>query len=474
MEVTLTGMVGELDTEVVDALRAGIRGEVVVAEHPGYDAARAVWNGAIDRRPGAIARCRGPADVIHAVNVARSAGVTIAVRSGGHSFAGYSVCDGGLVIDLGTMNNVRVDPAGWRARCGAGALWGDLDHETQAFALATPGGVISHTGVAGLTLGGGMGWLNRRHGLSCDNLLSADVVTADGHFVRASEAENPELLWGLRGGGGNFGIVTSLEFSLHRVGPVVLAGLALFPVDRAREVATFVHEWAAEGPRDLSTVFGVVSAPPAEFVAPEAQGQPAVIVLFCWFGAMGEGERLVERLTALGPSCGQMVAPMPYATWQSALDADWAHGTRAYIKSGFVDTLTGDFAEAVVDQVLRRGSPISSVTMHQLGGAVRDVDAGAGSYPHREPDWNVNIVGVWDDAHGTEESETTWARTSWDALQPLMTGALYSNFIGEEADPERADLTARAYGDRKGRLAALKRRFDPTNLFRLNANVKPA
>jgi FAD/FMN-containing dehydrogenase len=472
--VTDTTTTSVIEPEVLDALDAGLRGKLIRPHDADYDSARTVWNGAIDKRPGAVVRCAGIADVLHAVNVARSAGLVIAVRAGGHSFAGFGVCDGGVVIDLGAMTGVRVEPHRRRARCEPGVLWGQLDHETQAFALATPGGVVSHTGVAGLTLGGGMGWLTRKHGLSCDNLMSADVVTADGHLVCASEDECPDLFWGLRGGGGNFGVVTSFEFALHHVGPAVLAGMAFFPVARANEVGAFAHEWASTAPRELSTIFGVVTAPPEPFIAPDAQGQPAVVVQFCWTGPIEKGERVIAPLRALSPAVGEMVATMPYAAWQSAQDPAWSHGTRVYLKSGFVHTLTGDTADAMVEQVLRRASPLSGIFMHQVGGAVRDVDADATAYAHRAPDWNINIAGVWDDDNGTPEGESAWARQSWDTLLTHMTGELYSNFIGAEPDADHADLVERAYRGRYDRLAALKRKYDPTNLFRLNANVQPA
>jgi FAD/FMN-containing dehydrogenase len=407
-----------LDAEIVEALRAGMRGEVIVPADPGYDAARAVWNGAIDRRPGAVARCAGTADVLHAVNVARSAGLLVAVRSGGHSFAGNGVCDDGLVIDLAPMRGIRVDPGARRARCGAGVLWGELDHETQAFGLATPGGVISHTGVAGLTLGGGLGWLNRRHGLSCDNLAAVDLVTADGQLVHAGERQNEDLFWGLRGGGGNFGIATSFEFAVHPVGPSVLAGLVLFRLDRAGAIGRFAHEWASGAPRELSTIFAVATAPPEPFVIPEAQGQRAVMVLFCWTGALDEGERVLAPLRALGGRVGEMVAVMPYTAWQAALDPDWPHGTRMYSRTSFADELTSEAAEAMAECVRSARSPLSGIFLHQLGGAVRDVAADATAYGHRAPEWNVVFAGVWGDEPDGREVETAWARGSWSALAP--------------------------------------------------------
>jgi FAD/FMN-containing dehydrogenase len=463
-----------IDAGVLDALQSGLQGPLVRPGNSGYDRARAVWNGAIDKRPGAIARCAGPSDVLHAVNVARSGGLTVAVRAGGHSFAGHGVCDDGLVIDLGAMKGRRVQPDRRRAQCQAGVLWGELDRETQAFCLATPGGVISHTGVAGLTLGGGIGWLNRSLGLSCDNVVSADVVTADGRLVRASETENADLYWGLRGGGGNFGIVTALEFALHPVGPAVLAGVSFFSIDRAYEIASFTHSWAASAPRALGVIFGVVTAPPEPFVAVEAQGQPAVVVQFCWAGRVDEGECAITPLRAKLANVGESVTTTHYTAWQASQDAAWGHGTRTYLKSGYLDALTGEAAEAMVDSVKRQSSPLSGIFLHQLGGAIRDVAPAATAYAHRSPEWNINIAGVWDDTNSDCERETSWARQTFEALGPYMTGQLYSNFISDEPDDARTGLARRAYGANYARLAALKRKYDPTNLFRLNTNVQPA
>ena len=463
-----------IDSDVVEALEAGLRGHVIRAGDEGYHAARAVWNGAVEGYPAAIVRCMGTADVLHAVNVARFAGVQVAVRGGGHSFAGYSVCDGGLVIDLGQLTGIRVDPERRRVRCEAGVLWGQLDHETQAFSLATPGGVISHTGVAGLTLGGGLGWLNRKYGLACDNLVSADVVTADGHLVRASENENADLLWGLRGGGGNFGIVTSFEFALHPVGPAVLAGMAFFPISRAAEIAGFVHDWASNAPRELSTIFAMVDAPPEPFIELHAQGEPAVVVQFCWTGPIADGERIVAPLRSLGPSVGEMVATLPYAAWQTAQDPAWVHGTRIYLKSGFFESLTGGIADAMAEGIAARTSPLSGLFMHQVGGAVRDLASDATAYPHRQPEWNIVVGGIWDDDSSSAVDEIAWARKTWEALLPHMTGGLYANFMGDELESDRTDLVERAYRDRYEPLARLKRKYDPVNFFRLNANVKPA
>ncbi len=457
-----------LDGKILDELRAGMRGDVIVAADAGYDEARAVWNGSIDRRPGAIAKCAGVEDVVHAVNVARSADVLVAVRSGGHSFGGNGVCDGGVVIDLADMKGIRVDPDRQRARCQGGVLWGELDQATQQFGLATPGGVISHTGVAGLTLGGGLGWLNRKHGLSCDNLVSAELVTADGETMHVSENENPDLFWGIRGGGGNFGIATSFEFALHPVGSV-LAGMTLFDIDHAADVARFTQEWAPSAPRELSTVFAMASAPPEAFVPGPMHGAPVVVILWCWAGDPDEGERIVAPLTRVVPPVGAMMASMPYPVWQTAQDASWAHGTRMYGKSSYLHEVTADAAEVMADAIRARQSPLSQIALHQVGGAVRDVASDATAYPHRAPEWNAVIAGVWQDEPDGAEIETAWARECWSALEPHMTGDMYVNFITDEG----GDLVQRAYSETYTRLVEVKQRYDPTNFFRVNQNVRP-
>jgi FAD/FMN-containing dehydrogenase len=311
------------------------------------------------------------------------------------------------------------------------------------------------------------------HGLSCDNLRSADVVTADGRLVHAGERENEDLFWGLRGGGGNFGIVTSFEFELHPVGPSVLAGLAAFPLERAGEVGRFTGEWASSAPRELSTIFAVATAPSEPFIAPEARGRPAVMVLFCWAGAADEGERAIAPLRGLGGLVGELAASMPYTAWQASQDPSWPHGTRMYMKSSFVHALTAEAAEAMAERVRAMRSPLSGIFLHQVGGAVRDVPPDATAYAHRSPEWNIVFAGVWGDEPDGPEVESAWARQSWSALAPHTTGEVYANFIGIE-DEDAADMVERAYRGRYERLAALKRKYDPTNLFRLNQNVTPA
>jgi FAD/FMN-containing dehydrogenase len=463
------GMAG-LDREVADELRRGMRGPVIVPEDGGYNAARAVWNGSIDRRPAAIAKCTSVEDCAHAVNVARARELLVAVRSGGHSFAGNGVCDGGVVIDLAEMKGIRVEPDRRRAHCQGGVLWGELDRATQQFGLATPGGVISHTGVAGLTLGGGLGWLNRMYGLSCDNLLSADVVTADGRMLHATENQHADLFWGLRGGGGNFGIVTSFEFALHPVGPMVFAGMTLFDISSAAEVARFTQEWASSAPRELSTVFAMGTAPPEEFVPIEMHGQPVVIVLFCWLGDSESGARVVAQLQRVGAPVATTMSPMPYAAWQAVQDAGWAHGTRMYGKSFFVHALTDDAAQVMAEGIRARRSQLSQIFSHQVGGAVRDVPADANAYHHRVPEWNAVVAGVWQDEPDGAETETTWVRETWTSLEPHMTGDMYVNFIADAGDEVQVQ---RAYSSTYQRLAEVKRRYDPGNLFRVNHNVRP-
>jgi FAD/FMN-containing dehydrogenase len=454
-----------------DELAGALRGEVLVPESPGYDAARRIWNGAIDRRPACIARCAGVADVVAAVRFARERELTVSVRSGGHGVGGHALCDGGLVIDLSPMKGIRVDAAARTARAEAGVLWGELDRETQLAGLATVGGIVTHTGIAGLTLGGGIGWLMRKHGATVDNLLSADVVTADGDVMTASEERDADLLWGLRGGGGNFGVVTSFEYRLHPVGPAVLAGPIFHPLDRAPEVLRFYREFAAAAPDELTTIFNLRLAPPLPFLPPEVHGRPIVMIGACYAGAVEDGLEAVRPLKELGTPIVDLLEPKPYVALQSMFDPSVPHGWHYHWKSVELPALTDAAIDTLVERVSALTSPRSYCIVFQLGGALSRVPPGATAYSQRDAAFNVNINAVWtpDDRDG--DRHVAWARAFFDAMTPHARGRVYLNFLGDEG----RERVRAAYGDDVyERLRALKRTYDPTNFFRLNQNVAPS
>jgi FAD/FMN-containing dehydrogenase len=451
-------------------LRDSIHGPVIDADDEGYDAARAIWNGAIERRPACIARCTGVADVVAAVRFARERDLLVAVRSGGHGVGGHALCDGGLVIDLSPMKGIRVDPAARTARAEAGVLWGELDHETQHFGLATVGGIVTHTGIAGLTLGGGIGWLMRKHGATVDNLVSADVVTADGEIVAASEEENPDLFWGIRGGGGNFGIVTSFEYRLHPVGPIVLAGPVFHPIEDAPEVLRFYREFIAAAPDELTTIFELSVAQPVPFLPEEVHGKPIVMLGACYAGSPDQGAEVVRPLKQFGRPIGDLLEPKPYTALQSMFDPFVPHGWHRYWKSVELPPLTDDAIDTLIEHSSAPTSPKSYTIVFQLGGALGRVGEEETAFSQRRAAHNVNINAVWteDDVEG--KRHVAWARDFYSAMQPHAGGRVYVNFLGDEG----ADRVRQAYGARQyERLAELKRRYDPTNFFRVNQNIEP-
>ena len=453
-----------------DQLAEGFRGELLLPADPGYDETRRIWNGAIDRRPGCIARCTGVADVMAAVRFARERDLLIAVRSGGHGVGGHAVCDGGLVIDLSPMKGIRVDPAARSARAEAGVLWGELDRETQAFGLATVGGIVTHTGIAGLTLGGGIGWLMRKYGATVDNLLSADLVTADGQFVRASQDENQELFWGIRGGGGNFGIVTSFEYRLHPVGPTVLAGPIFHPLERAAEVLRFYRDFVSDVPDELTTVFNLRVAPPLPFLPEEVHGKPIVMVGACYAGAPEDGVDVVRPLKEFGSPIVDLLEPKPYLALQSMFDPSVPHGWHYYWKSVELPPLTDEAIDTLVEHASSLTSPKSYCIVFQLGGALSRVDQSATAFAQRDGAHNVNINAVWTEEDVDAEAHVRWAREFFDAMQPHARGRVYVNFLGDEGQ----ERVRAAYGaGNYERLVALKRAHDPANLFRLNQNIEP-
>lgn len=449
----------------------GFEGWLLTPEDDGYDEARSVWNGAIDHRPSYIARCRGVNDIIAALGFARKHDLPIAVRGGGHGVAGTAVCDDGLVIDLSAMKGIQVDPASRTARAQAGVLWGELDAATQIFGLATTGGIVSHTGIAGLTLGGGIGWLMRKHGLTVDTLLSAKVVTADGQLITASEQENPDLFWGLRGGGGNFGIVISFTYRLHPVGPEVLAGPVLWAMEDGPEVLRFYREFAAEAPREVNTVVNLRKAPPLPFLPNELHGRPVCGITMLYVGDPDEGKRVLAPLRGFGRPLLDLVDLRPYTGLQSLVDATVPHGWYYYWKSTDIGQLDDAVIDTMIEHSSRIRSPWSYTVMFHLGGAVADVEEDATAYSHRNAAHRININGVWLPHEPVATEENIWTRTFFAALEPYQSGA-YVNFLDRDDDEARVRS---AYGDEKyRRLAILKRRYDPDNVFRLNHNIKPS
>jgi FAD binding domain/Berberine and berberine like len=450
------------------ALPGSFRGELIRPGDPSYDEQRKVWNGSIDRSPAAIARCATAQEVVDAVELARESGLPTAVSAGGHSFPGLSTCDEGLVIDLSKMKRIEVDPEERTARVEAGVLLGELDAATQAHGLAVPAGIVTHTGVAGLTLGGGIGWLHRKYGLTIDQLISATTVTAGGEVVRASEAENAELFWGLRGGGGNFGVVTEFEFRLNPLGPTVLAGPIFWLIESSPEVLRFYRDWIAEAPNDLMTIVIHRKAPPLDFVPPELQGRLIVGVVCCWAGDPEEGEKVIRPLREFGSPVLDLCEPKPFVEHQAMFDPSFPHGRWYYMRSCDVAELTDDVIDITVEHSMRIRSPLTSFPIWQLGGAIRNVGIDETAFNGRGAGHTFNITTVTEDEQGFAE-EREWARGFWSALAPFHEG-VYVNFLMEEGQ----DRVCQAYGPAKyDRLRALKREYDPDNLFRLNQNIPP-
>lgn len=451
-------------------LADSFHGEILTPGDPGYDDVRRVWNASIDRQPALIVRPWGVADVMAAVRFGRERDLLVAVRGGGHSIAGHSTCDGGLVIDLGLLKGIRIDPSARRAEVQPGVVWKELDRETQAFGLAVTGGLISSTGIAGFTLGGGIGWLQRRCGLACDNLLSADLVTADGSFLRASEDENADLLWALRGGGGNFGIVTSFELGLHPIGPEIVAGLVFYPAERVPEVLGFFRDFYAEAPDALTLAAVLRKAPPAPFLPEHVHGQPIVVIGAVYAGAPGhQADRALAPLRGLGRPIVDLVAARPYVQMQSILDASWTPGFQNYWKSEYLSGLPEGAIEVLADHLATITSPLSDFKFPYLGGAVGRVGENDTAYGHRDAPFILNINARWTDPQDSDP-HIEWARGLWQAMQPYSGGGTYTNFMSADDAARVPD----AFGSAKyARLARIKGQYDPTNFFRLNQNIEP-
>ena len=449
----------------------GFRGDVIVPDHDDYDDARAVWNGTVDRRPRLIVRCSGTADVAAAVRLARDSDLEIAVRGGGHNVAGTAVCDDGIVIDLSAMRAVTVDPVERTALVQGGALWGDVDHETQAHGLATTGGIVGHTGVGGVSLGGGIGWLMRKHGLTVDNLVETEVVTAEGEIVRASASDHPDLFWALRGGGGNFGIVSSFRFALHPVGPTVMAGPVIWAAEDTTDVLRFYREFVTDAPDELGNVIRLGTIPPLPVVDEELHFRPAIAVGSCYAGPVEDGERAVRALRQFGTPLVDLVGPTLYLAHQHGLDDTVPHGWHYYWKSTNLTCLSDEVIDVVAAHAYDATSPRSYAAMFHMGGAVARVPRDATAYAGRDVEHNIVIDAAWlpeqDDSVGA--AETAWARRFLAALQPHRAG-VYVNFLDSDDDTNRV---REAYGDDTyRRLAEVKAKYDPENAFHNNKNIE--
>jgi FAD/FMN-containing dehydrogenase len=460
-----------LDEETVEGFIAGVRGAVIRPGGAGYDDARSIWNALIDRRPAMIVQCTGPADVVDAVNFAREQNLLLSIKAGGHNVAGNAMNDGGLVIDLSQMNGVHVDPATRTVRAEGGATWGDADRETQLFGLAVPGGVVSTTGVAGLTLHGGVGHLRRKHGLSIDNLLSVDIVTADGQLRRASAGENEDLFWAVRGAGSNFGVVTSFEFQAHPVGPMVMVGAVFYPLDQARTVLPAWRDYMASAPEELSSLVVCWSVPAGDPFPAEHHGKPVVIVAAPYAGPVEDGESVVKTLRELGEPLIDLSGPWPWVGLQSAFDALFPKGEFRYWKSRAVAELTDGAIETIADLAEQRPTPITDVVVWHHGGAMSRVGETETAYGGRDAAFLVTAEVSWTDAAQTDEA-IAWGRDAWDAIGRHSTGGLYLNFPGLAEEKEA--LVRAGHGVNYDRLAELKAKYDPGNLFRMNLNIAPA
>src|SRR6266545_634685 len=458
-----------LEETAVAELQAGFRGEIVGRDDPTYEEHRRIWNGSIDRRPALIARCAGVADVISAVKFARKHGLPVAVRSGGHSFPGLSVADDAFIIDLSPMKGVRVDPQERTARVQAGVLLGELDQETQAFELAAPSGIVTHTGVAGLTLGGGIGWIMRKHGLSVDKLRRVDVVTAEGELVKASPEENADLFWGMCGAGANFGIVTEFEFDPVPFGPAVLAGPIFWKLEDSAEVLRFYRDWVADAPDELMTIVVHRKAPPLPFVPEELHGELVVMVIPCWIGDFDEGEQVIRPMKEFGNAVADACTQKPYLVHQAMFDPGFVPGRWYYFRSCDVAELTDDIIDITVERSLQIKSPLTSYPIWQMGGAVARVGEDETPFGGRQAAFTYNIGCSTETAEGFDE-EREWVRSFWSALEPWHQ-TVYVNFLEDEGE----ERIRTAYGvERYDRLKNLKRKYDPDNFFRINQNIPPS
>lgn len=466
--VTTRGTIASIEESRIDELSSGLKGALLREGDAGYEESRTIWNAMIDRKPALIARCADVSDVVRALNFGREHSLLIAIRGAGHNIAGKGVCDGGLMIDLSGMRAVKVDEGSRRAQVEPGATLGDVDAATQAHGLALPLGINSTTGIAGLTLGGGFGWLTRQFGMTVDSLVSADVVLADGEQVRASESENADLFWAIRGGGGNFGIVTSFEFDLHAVGPEVFGGLFVYPNEEGGPVLRQYREFVETMPQEM-TVFAVGrQAPPLPFLPEDVHGKAVVILGAFYNGDIAEGEKLAAPLGGFGKPYGTHAGANPYTGWQQLFDPLLAPGARNYWKSHNLAQLSDGFIDLFVESAGKLPSPHTELVLPFIGGAANRVAPDAMAYAHRDARWVMNVHGRWETA-AEDDAAIAWCREFWKAAQPYASGGAFMNFLTED-ETERVQA---AYGANYGRLAEIKKKYDPDNLFRINQNISP-
>lgn len=457
-----------LPSDEVEGLGERLRGPLLTEGDDGYEPTRTIWNAMIDKRPALIARCTGAADVRDAVRFAREYDLLISVHGGGHNVAGKAVCDGGLMLDLSPMNHVRVDPEAQTARVAGGAVVADLDHEAEAFGLATPGGIVSTTGIAGITVGGGLGWLSRRHGLVHDNLVSADVVTGEGKLVQASEEKNSDLFWGLRGGGGNFGIATSFEFELHQIGPEILNVRLLYPYEAAADALRAYREFMADAPKEASLYAALLQGSPEYGVPEPLHGETLFAFRGLYTGAPSEGRKVFRPLREFGDPIADLTQPIPYTVHQKQADDLYREGHRNYWKANFYEELSDGLIEAVVDHVDPLPSPYSTVFFEWMGGAIAEPAPDATAFPHRGAAFSLTVAPKWEDPARDEEM-IAWARRFHEATAPYAAEGVYVNYL----DQDESDRVSDAYGGTQDRLVELKNRWDPDNLFRMNQNIEP-
>jgi FAD/FMN-containing dehydrogenase len=462
---------GTLGAALADGIQGTFSGHLYTPDDPGYDDARRVVNRMIDRRPALIGRPSDEAGVQALVDLARERGLALAVRCGGHGVSGHGTCEGGIVIDLSGLNAIEVDPAAKIARAGGGVTWGQLDEATQMHGLAVTGGRVPGTGIAGLTLGSGSGWLERLCGLTCDSLMSARAVLADGSLVTASPFQNEDLFWGLRGGGGNFGVVTEFTYELHEVGPMVLGGMLMYPREMARDVARFYRDWIEGAPREVGGGIAFISAPPLPEVPPEVQGKPMVGVIVAYFGQIAEGEEALRPMVEFGPPAMAMVGPMPYTAFQMLQDDAFPADAHVYFKAEFLDEFSDEAIDTVIEMTAEPSSPITQVLFQPMGGAIGDVATDDTALPVRDAKWCYHALTMWmPEVMGPDEVHVKWTRDLAAAMSKYARPGIFLNFVADEGH----DRVRSSYGPHYDRLVALKDRYDPENLFRINQNIPPS
>jgi FAD/FMN-containing dehydrogenase len=458
-----------ISKEIIEKLKSKVKGQIVLPSHSSYDEVRQIWNAMIERRPAVIVRCATADDVRHAISFARENGLEICIRGAGHNIAGMAVCDNGVMIDFSTMRHVRVDAEKKRAYVEPGATLADLDEAAQSHGLATPVGINSTTGIAGLTLGGGFGWLTRKYGMTVDNLVSVEVVTADGKRIRASENENADLFWAIRGGGGNFGVVTQFEFKLHEVGPQILAGLIVFPFDQAKQVLTQYREFVKSAPEELNVWAILREAPPLPFLPADVHGQEVLVLVPFYLRDAVQGRKLIEPLLRFGAPHGVHIGEQPYTQWQKAFDPLLTPGARNYWKSHNFTELSDGALDSMIEFASKLPSPQCEIFIGLIAGVANRVPADAMAYRHRDAKFVLNVHGRWDE-RADDSRCVAWARAFFEASAPYASAGAYVNFMTEE----ESDRVVAAYGANYARLTRIKKQYDPDNLFHLNQNIKPS